>query len=160
VELIIQDLAASFPNLRELARIVMRLLAALVVGAIVGYQRERMGKAAGLRTHMLVALGTALFVISGVEFGMREDALSRVIQGIVTGLGFLGAGAIIKITAQREIHGLTTAAGIWMTAGAGVAIGLGQIGLALVAAVFAWIVLAIFQRFAPEPTEGPEHGNG
>lgn len=148
------------PDLRQLVRITVRLLAALAVGALIGYQRERMGKAAGLRTHMLVAMGTALFVISGIEFGMGEDAMSRVIQGLVTGIGFLGAGAIMKLEERQEIRGLTTAAGVWMTAAASVAIGLGQIGIGLIAGFLAWVVLAIFHRLSPDPKAGPAHGNG
>src|SRR5690606_7289810 len=117
-------------------------------------------KAAGLRTHMLVSMGTALFVISGLEAGMEQDAISRVIQGLVTGIGFLGAGTIMKIREQKEIRGLTTAAGIWMTAATSATIGLGQIGTGLLAGAFAWIVLAILHRFEPEPKAGPPHGNG
>ena len=122
---ILDELLATMPDGGELIRVVMRLLAALAVGALIGYERERMGKDAGLRTHMLVSVGTALLVICAIESGMHEDAVSRVIQGIVTGIGFLGAGVIMKIQEAREIRGLTTAAGIWMTAAAGVAIGLG-----------------------------------
>jgi putative Mg2+ transporter-C (MgtC) family protein len=160
MDMILQDLAATMPDLRELVRVTVRLLAALAVGALIGYQRERMGKAAGLRTHMLVAMGTAMFVISGMEFGMGDDAMSRVIQGLVTGIGFLGAGAIMKLEEKREIRGLTTAAGIWMTAAASVAIGVGQIGLGLIAGAFAWVVLAIFHKFEPSQKAGPAHGNG
>jgi putative Mg2+ transporter-C (MgtC) family protein len=82
---------------------------------------------------MLVALGAAVFVIAGGEFGMNPDSISRVIQGLVTGIGFLGAGAILKLYEKRAVEGLTTAAGIWMTAALGVAVGLGRFGLALVA---------------------------
>ena len=139
------------PDLRELVRVLVRLLAALAVGALIGYEREKRGKAAGLRTHMLVSMGTTLFVVATIEGGMQEDATSRVIQGIVTGIGFLGAGVIMKIHESRQIRGLTTAAGIWMTAAASVAIGLGQIGLGLIAAGMAWVVLAIMDRFEPEP---------
>jgi putative Mg2+ transporter-C (MgtC) family protein len=104
---------------------------------------------------MLVSMGTALLVISAIESGMHEDAVSRVIQGIVTGIGFLGAGVIMKIHESREIRGLTTAAGIWMTAAAGVAIGLGRIGLGLIAAALTWVVLAILRKFEPERQEKP-----
>lgn len=151
MEPVLADLATTMPDLRELARMLVRLLAALAVGALIGYEREKRGKAAGLRTHMLVAMGTTLFVVATIEGGMQEDATSRVIQGIVTGIGFLGAGVIMKIHESRQIRGLTTAAGIWMTAAASVAIGLGQIGLGLIAAGLAWVVLAIMDRFEPEP---------
>ena len=143
MDLILDELRQSFPDAREAVRVVIRLLAALLAGAIIGMQRERSGKAAGLRTHMLVCLGTALFVIAGAEIGMEQDAMSRVIQGLATGIGFLGAGAIIKMESTREIRGLTTAAGIWMTAAIGVAVGLGHLGTAALGVLFAWVVLAL-----------------
>jgi putative Mg2+ transporter-C (MgtC) family protein len=146
MDLILQELGASMPSMHEMVRVIVRLLAALAVGALIGYDRERVGKAAGLRTHMLVSMGTALFVISALEFGMREDAVSRVIQGLVTGIGFLGAGVIMKIHEEREIRGLTTAAGVWMTAAASIAIGLGQIGIGVTAALLAWTVLAALSK--------------
>jgi putative Mg2+ transporter-C (MgtC) family protein len=149
MDLILDELRQSFPDAREAVRVVIRLLAALFAGAIIGMQRERTGKAAGLRTHMLVCLGTALFVIAGEEVGMQQDAMSRVIQGLATGIGFLGAGAIIKMESTREIRGLTTAAGIWMTAAIGVAIGLGHLGTALLGVLFAWVVLAVVVKLEP-----------
>jgi putative Mg2+ transporter-C (MgtC) family protein len=81
-----------------------------------------------------------------MEFGMVESDLSRVIQGLVTGIGFLGAGAILKLEDKREIEGLTTAAGIWMTAAMGLAAGLGRFGLALISVIFAWFVLAVVKK--------------
>jgi putative Mg2+ transporter-C (MgtC) family protein len=159
MDLILDELTAM-PEPQQLARIAVRLLAALALGALIGYQRERSGKAAGLRTHLLVSLGTTLFVVAALEFGMEDDAMSRVIQGLVTGIGFLGAGSIMKIREEKEIRGLTTAAGIWMTAAASVAIGLGQILLGLMAGILAWIVLAVLSRFEPAPRDGPGHGNG
>ena len=149
MDLILDELRQSFPDAREAVRVVIRLLAALLAGAIIGMQRERTGKAAGLRTHMLVCLGTALFVIAGEEVGMQQDAMSRVIQGLATGIGFLGAGAIIKMESSREIRGLTTAAGIWMTAAIGVAVGLGHLGTAALGVLFAWVVLAVVIKLEP-----------
>jgi putative Mg2+ transporter-C (MgtC) family protein len=146
MDLILDELAASIPDARQAIRVVIRLLAALIAGAVIGYQRERAGKAAGLRTHMLVSMGTAMFVLAAAESGMQQDALSRVVQGLATGIGFLGAGAILKVESERVIRGLTTAAGIWMTAALGVAIGLGLLGTAAVGVLFAWIVLAILIR--------------
>jgi putative Mg2+ transporter-C (MgtC) family protein len=160
MELILEELRNALPSQSGLVRVIVRLLAALALGALVGYQRERMGKAAGLRTHMLVSMGTALLVISATESGMGSDAVSRVVQGLVTGIGFLGAGAIMKIREEKEIRGLTTAAGIWMTAAASVAIGLGQIVIGLIAGVLAWIVLGVLHRVEPEQKGGPPHGNG
>ena len=157
---VMSEFAGSFPSVRELFRVGSRLIAALLVGALIGYQREKVGKAAGLRTHILVAMGTTLFVIAVLEFGMGDDAVSRVIQGLATGIGFLGAGAILKIEENQEIRGLTTASGIWMTAAASVAIGLGLIGVGLLAAILAWVVLSVFHKFQPTPVDGPPHRNG
>jgi putative Mg2+ transporter-C (MgtC) family protein len=140
---LVEELAASLPNTQEAVRVVIRMLAALLAGGIIGLQREVSGKAAGLRTHMLVCAGTTLFVLAAIDAGMEQDALSRVIQGLVTGIGFLGAGAILKVESSHQIKGLTTAAGIWMTAALGVAIGLGQLGTAAVGTALAWFVLAI-----------------
>ena len=141
-----EELAAGFADGRQMASLTIRLLVALAFGSVIGFQREQMGKAAGLRTHMLVSSGAAVFVIAGVEFGMGSDGLSRVIQGVITGIGFLGAGAILKIYAKREVEGLTTAAGIWMTAALGVAVGLGRFGLALVATILAWLTLSLLRK--------------
>jgi putative Mg2+ transporter-C (MgtC) family protein len=150
MDLILDELRQSFPDAREAVRVVIRLLAALLAGAIIGMQREHSGKAAGLRTHMLVCLGTALFVIAAAEVGMQQDAMSRVVQGLATGIGFLGAGAIIKMESSREIRGLTTAAGIWMTAAIGVAVGLGHLGTAALGVLFAWVVLAVVVKLEPQ----------
>jgi len=146
IEIILEEISFGLPEARQFWRIFIRLVVAMIVGAIVGVQRERSGKPAGVRTHMLVALGAALFVIGPLEFGMLEDDLSRVIQGLVTGIGFLGAGAILKLEDKREIEGLTTAAGIWMTAAMGLAAGLGRFGLALVSVFFAWFVLVVVKK--------------
>jgi putative Mg2+ transporter-C (MgtC) family protein len=100
---------------------------------------------------MLVSMGVTLFVFIGVDVGMPHDAQSRVIQGIATGVGFLGAGAILKMKDSLEIHGLTTAAGIWMTAAIGVAIGFGRLGVAAIGVVFAWFVLAIVVKTERRP---------
>jgi len=140
------ELTQSLPDIQHIIRIGMRLLVALLVGALVGVQRELTHKPAGLRTHMLLALGTALVVVTAAESGMSLSDLSRVIQGLVTGIGFLGGGAILKLTAEHEIHGLTTAAGIWMTAAASAAAGLGQLALALVGVCLGLVVLAAFVK--------------
>lgn len=138
--------AGAMPDWRQLGRISAKLLLALLAGAVIGAQRERTGKPAGLRTHMLVALGTTTFVIAGVEYGMHEDAMSRVIQGLVTGIGFLGAGTILKLADEQEIKGLTTAASVWATAALSIAIGLGQYVLTLLVLILSWIILAVFMR--------------
>ena len=126
----------------EFARVAVRLGTALIVGAVAGIDRERLGKAAGLRTHMLVALGAATFALTAELAGLTGSGLATVIQGVAVGVGFLGGGAILKSTDDKEIHGLTTAAGIWMTAAAGITAGLGHTGLALLATGLAWIILA------------------
>lgn len=130
MDVFLEELTTGLPDAAQMARIIIRLTAAALLGAVVGIQRERVGKSAGVRTHMLVALGSALFVIASLESGMSPGDLSRVIQGIAAGIGFIGAGAILKLTQEREITGLTTAAGIWMTAAVGVAVGLGRWGSA------------------------------
>jgi putative Mg2+ transporter-C (MgtC) family protein len=145
IDIILEEIVSGFHEKDDFWRVVVRLAFATLLGAIVGVQRERSGKPAGLRTHMLVASGSALFVLAPLEFGMNSDPLSRVIQGLITGIGFLGAGAILKLEEKRQIEGLTTAAGIWMTAGIGLAVGLGRFGLALVSVALAWFVLAIVQ---------------
>jgi len=85
-------------------------------------------------------------VVTAAEAGMASADLSRIIQGVITGIGFLGGGAILKLTAEHEIHGLTTAAGIWMTAAAAAAAGLGQLGIALLGVVFGLLILGACVR--------------
>ncbi len=131
------------PDTQQLAHVIIRMTAAVLLGSIIGFERERAGKAAGLRTHILVTLGACVFVLACSGYGMSSDGLSRVIQGIVTGVGFLGAGSILKLNEERDIQGLTTAAGIWMTAAIGVAVGLGTLGLALIATILTLIVLTL-----------------
>ena len=147
METLQSELLAGLPDIDQAIRITLRLFAAAAFGAIVGYERERTGKAAGLRTHMLVAISCAVFVLAPAESGMELADLSRVLQGVATGIGFIGAGAILKVAAEREIHGLTTAAGLWMTAAAGLAAGLGRLGLAAMSVVLAWLILALATRF-------------
>ena len=141
-----EELAAGFPEAEAMARMTVRLIVAMSFGAVIGIQRERAGKPAGLRTHMMVALGAAVFIIASGEFGMSPDSISRVIQGLITGTGFLGAGAILKLYEKRAVEGLTTAAGIWMTAALGVAVGLGRFGLALLATLLAWMTLSLMRQ--------------
>lgn len=121
--------------------IVLRLLLAAVLGAVIGYQRERADKPAGLRTHMLICLGAALFTITSV-YGFSTADQARVAAGIVTGIGFLGAGAIVR---RREgiVEGLTTAATIWSVAAIGLATGAGLYLVAVVTAVLVFIVLLL-----------------
>jgi putative Mg2+ transporter-C (MgtC) family protein len=146
MDLLLSELAASLPDPAQAVRITIRFFAAIAVGAIVGFEREQTGKAAGLRTHLLVSVASALFVLAPLEGGMSTNDVSRVIQGVATGIGFIGAGAILKRKDDSEIQGLTTAAGIWLTAAAGLAAGLGRLGLALAAAFLAWVILRVVER--------------
>ena len=123
-----------------------RLALAVVLGAVLGLDRERVHSAAGLRTHMLVCLGAAVMVLGGSVAGFGHDAASRVIQGIIVGIGFLGAGTILKVSERIEVHGLTTAASIWVTASVGIAVGLGHLWLSVVATFIGWLVLGPLKR--------------
>ena len=124
---------------------VLRLLLATVLGAIIGYQRERAGKPAGLRTHILICVGAAIFTIASIYgFGTSGDA-ARVAAGVVAGIGFLGAGAIIR-GGEGIVAGLTTAATIWAVAGIGLAVGG---GLYIISAVTTAIILIVL--FLPHP---------
>lgn len=143
MDVILDELTSGLPDAQQMARVTIRLVAAALMGAVVGVQRERAGKPAGIRTHMLVSMGAALFVIASLEFEMSASDLSRVIQGLATGIGFIGGGAILKLTERREVEGLTTAAGIWMTSAVGVAAGLGRWGSAGVGIVLTLIILSI-----------------
>jgi putative Mg2+ transporter-C (MgtC) family protein len=153
MDIIWEELTSGLPDARQLVHVLIRLVAATLLGAVVGIQRERAGKPAGLRTHMLVTLGTAVFVLACSGMGMSSDGLSRVIQGIVTGIGFIGAGSILKLSEEREIQGLTTAAGIWMTAAVGVAVGLGSLGVALLSTLFTLIILSFASRLERQVDE-------
>ena len=136
--------AAEFADINDvehLTRLVVRLGLAALLGGLLGLQRERAGKEAGIRTHMLVAAGSALVVFVPMHSGMDADALSRVLQGLLAGVGFICAGAILKMPDDERVRGLTTAAGIWMTVAIGVAAGLGR---EMTAVFSAGLVLAIF----------------
>lgn len=146
MDVLLEELTAGLPEASQLGRVVIRLVAAALLGAVIGIQREHAGKPAGVRTHMLVAMGATLLVIASLEFGMSSSDVARVIQGLVTGIGFIGGGAILKLPEKREIEGLTTAAGIWITAAVGVAVGLGRWGSATVSIILALIILSIFGR--------------
>ena len=142
----LDELSLGLPEAAETTRILLRMLAAMAAGAFLGYERQQTRKAAGFRTHILVALGSALFVLAPLEAGMPAADVSRIVQGVAAGIGFIGAGAILKLTTEREIRGLTTAASIWMTAAAGIAAGLGRFTLAALATVLAFITLSWLAR--------------
>lgn len=138
----IQNEFADLADWQTLVKIAVRLAVAALAGALIGYEREKTGKAAGLRTHMLVTIGAALFVIVPVTQETTHSDMSRVIQGIVTGIGFLGGGTILKLAQDKQIKGLTTAAGIWLAAAIGIAAGFGRLGAVLIGTLFALAVLS------------------
>jgi putative Mg2+ transporter-C (MgtC) family protein len=133
-------------SVEGITRVVLRLLVAVALGGLLGYERESVGASAGLRTHMLVSLGSALFVLIPLQAGMQVEDLSRVLQGVTAGIGFLGAGAILKQTEKNDIRGLTTAASVWLTAAIGVAAGMGREASALFSALLAFAILSILRR--------------
>ncbi len=140
---------SDIPDLATMTRLVLRLVLAAVLGGILGYERELKASSAGVRTHMLVAVGAALFVIAPLQSGMEISDMSRVLQGIVQGIGFLGAGAIIVRAGQQKIKGLTTAANIWATAGIGVVVGLGLEATAVLSTVVVLTILAVVPHIVP-----------
>lgn len=145
-EVIVATLTSEFSDLSDIeqaTRVTLRLVLAAFLGGLLGYERETQGHSAGIRTHMLVALGSALFVMSPDLAGAMDDAMSRVIQGVVAGVGFLCAGTILKSYNQKEVKGLTTAAGIWLTAAMGVAVGLGHEATAVLATLLALFILHV-----------------
>ena len=151
----IQQEFADLGSVEDLTRICVRLLVAVILGGMLGYERERIGASAGLRTHMLVSLGSAMFVLIPLQAGMKIEDLSRVLQGVTAGIGFLGAGAILKHSSKNDIRGLTTAASVWLTAAIGIAAGMGREATAVLSALFALVILAIL-RLEPKCKSGKE----
>lgn len=154
---------ADLPDVAQATRIVVRLLLAAILGGLLGWERESRGKSAGLRTHMLVAMGSATFVAIAQLLGAQANEISRVMQGVVAGVGFLGAGAILKTSQNGEeyVKGLTTAAGIWFTAAIGVAVGAGEESTAMICTLLALLVLAVVpwiskDKITPNPREGDD----
>lgn len=144
--ILIEEFTSGLPDASELIRVTLRLLFAMILGGIIGLEREKNDKPAGVRTHMLVAMGSALLVLAPLELGVSLNEIGRIIQGVAAGIGFIGAGAIIKQTQNEEVLGLTTAAGIWLTAGIGVAVGLGSLGIAALSVALTWLTLAVIGR--------------
>ena len=143
MEILWQELSFGFPETHDFERVIIRLLAAALLGACIGIERQRAGKSAGVRTHMLVTVGTTVFLLACSRYGMNLDGTSRVIQGIVTGIGFIGAGTILKLEGEVEVKGLTTSAGIWIASAIGVAVGLGALGLAVLTTLLALVILTV-----------------
>ena len=127
--------------------ILLRLGIALVVGAIIGLERETKKKAAGLRTNMLVSFGSALVVLVPIEIGAAQqnlDVLGRAISGVITGVGFIGGGSILR---ESKVRGLTSAAATWVSAALGITVGCGLWLLALAGASITWIILRVLDKW-------------
>lgn len=136
----------------------LRLALAAGLGGAIGLEREYRHKPAGLRTNMLIALGSALFSILSVELGAGAGSPDRIAAQVVTGIGFLGAGAILR--SGENVHGLTTAATIWVNAAIGMAAGLGAYSAAAAGAALTLVVLAllpVMERLFEERGGGHEH---
>lgn len=150
MELIGNTIMSEFSDLNDLGEfivVVIRLLFAALLGGLLGLEREQRGKAAGVRTHMLVCMGAALFIFIPQQAGISDSEMSRVIQGVIAGIGFLCAGTIITGKDDQGATGLTTAAGIWFTAAIGIAVGLGREQTAVLCTVLAWVVLYVMPFF-------------
>ncbi len=126
--------------------LVLRLFLAIVCGSIIGMEREISDKAAGLRTHILVCMGSCMFALIGLELtaSYPEADILRLAQGLLIGMGFLGGGVIMREGAS--VKGLTTAAGIWVMGAIGLAIGLGKYYISLVGTLFIFLVIGFFGR--------------
>ncbi|MCD9096073.1 MgtC/SapB family protein [Luteimonas fraxinea] len=147
----------ALPDVDTSTTIVVRVLVAAILGGMVGWEREHKGRAAGLKTHILVSIGSALFVLAPLLSGIDGGDVTRVMQGIVSGIGFLGAGAILKLDKGERIEGLTTAAGVWMTAAIGMAAGMGQEMVALATTVMALLVVSALPKLQrPNANPGRE----
>jgi putative Mg2+ transporter-C (MgtC) family protein len=148
----------DLPNTEEWLHLAVRLVAAMVLGGLQGWQRQHEHKPAGMRTHMLVSLGAAVLILVPQRAGMTSSDLSRVIQGIVTGIGFIGGGAILKLEKEETVHGLTTAAGLWAATAVGISVGLGRLWTAcaislatfLILSVIGWIERGLLKKSAPK----------
>lgn len=149
----------AYPPL-SLQELLFRLLIALILGAIVGLERQIRRKSAGLRTYMLTCLGTAFLILVPIQAGMAQQdfsAVSRIMQGTITGIGFIGGGTILHYgnrsgtKAEMRPHGLTSAAAIWVSCGLGFAAGFGLWELGLIGAFLTWFILDIVKRIEPHP---------
>lgn len=134
---------SDVPDAEQVTRITLRLLVAATLGGLLGYEREQQGKSAGVRTHMMVAIGAALFALIPQQAGASSADSSRILQGLIAGVGFLGTGAIIMGNREVETRGLTTAASIWVTAAIGVAAGMGRETTAVLSTLIALLILSV-----------------
>jgi putative Mg2+ transporter-C (MgtC) family protein len=151
----------------------LRLLSAILIGCVIGLNRELHGKPAGMRVHALVGMGASLISVVSIEIlspGKQMDAMLHVVQGIMAGIGFLGGGVILRDDSNHSVHGLTTAASIWVVASLGIACGAGQWLTATMALALTLAVLILGARIepacvgwftrrygAPPPADPPAH---
>jgi putative Mg2+ transporter-C (MgtC) family protein len=131
-------------DIDQLHEILFRLGIATVLGAILGIDRDLHRKPAGLRVLAMVGLGTCGIILASIMVDhTTSDGVTRTIQGVLTGIGFLGAGVILRTQGKDEVHGLTTASTIWISSIIGVLCGIGEIGLALSVFFIAWLLLLV-----------------
>jgi putative Mg2+ transporter-C (MgtC) family protein len=131
-------------DVQQLMTELLRIGLAVILGGLIGLERQIHGRWTGLRTHMGVSVGSAVFTLVGLELApLPLPDATRVVPGVAAGIGFLGAGTILKLSDQVEVKGLTTASSIWLTAAVGTAAGLGLFSLAISTTVVTLIVLAI-----------------
>lgn len=134
---------SDLPGIVATTQLMLRLLLASFLGGLIGYERESHGKSAGLRTHMLVCIGTAFVMAIPQQAGMDYTDLARIIQGVLSGIGFIGAGTILKSENLGKVEGLTTAASIWFTAAIGISVGMGREASATIGTLIVLTVLSL-----------------
>lgn len=140
------DWLMNHDGVQEFGTDCLRLFVAVVLGGVLGIERQLHGRWAGIRTHMMVSLGAAIFTIAALMTAPNDsNDVTRVIQGVAAGIGFLGAGTILKLSTEVEVKGLTTASSIWLAAALGTVAGLGQYALAAAAGLVSLLVLAVLR---------------
>jgi len=145
---IVETVAAEFGDLSavQAAQLVTRLMVAGLLGGLLGWERHRAGSRPGRGPTSSSPSGRGVHTVP-LHSGFSPDGVSRILQGLVAGIGFLGAGCIIKADAEGHVHGLTTAAGLWFTAAVGTAAGLGRLGSAIVLGLLGWFTLTILGKW-------------
>ncbi len=147
----IQTEFSDLNDIEQFTQMSVRLTTAAILGGLIGFEREYRRKAAGIRTYVLVSLGSALFIVIPIQAEVSIADISRVLQGLVAGIGFLGAGAIINGDKKNHVRGLTTAASIWLTAAIGAAAGMGREASAVFATILTLFVLIWIPKANVEP---------
>lgn len=151
------SIETEFSDIRDIeqfTQMAIRLSMAAILAGIIGYEREAKGKSAGLRTHILVGLGSAMFIVIPIQAGVLLTDLSRVFQGLMAGIGFLGAGAIVH--GDKGNRGLTTAASIWLAAAIGASAGMGRESSAVLGTILTVIVLSLVRKASSRNNETNE----